>query len=320
MRKKILISIVFTFLWVFVVSSIHAKQAKNLAFLETVQKAIIANQANWKAGETPLSKLTPEQKRAMLGALYLGNASPEVLAEIKTEEAPSLEGDLPPTFDWRNYGGADWTTPIKNQGQCGSCWAFATMAGVEAREKIIFNPVSNPDYSEQYLVSCSNAGDCDGGYGFKALEWMRKIGVPDEVILPYQAIDLFVKQKRDINKNLVQIHDWHWAGGTWDSTDVDLIKMEIMSDGPVSTYMDIYEDFYNTYENGIYEYVSGKLLGGHLVCIIGWNDNTDNDDPSCWIVKNSWGTGWGEEGYFRIIMGENEASIEIQTTCADIGE
>ena len=113
----------------------------------------------------------------------------------------------------------------------------------------------------------------------------------------------------EIEGELVQIQDWDYAGGSPNSTDIKAIKNALL-EGPVSTWMTVFTDFYY-YAGGIYEYVYGEEEGAHTVTIIGWDNTTS---PPCWIVKNSWGTDWGESGYFRIKMENNEANI-VPGTC-----
>jgi len=309
MDKKGLMSAIFIFIFMLLLAASPVRAQGSPEDLSeaiaALQSEISAAGANWQAGMTSMLLLSPEERRARLGGISLENTPQAAVLPPLSDTTASL----PSKLDWRNYQGLDWTTPVKNQGNCGSCWAFAVIAGIESRMKIRNgNAAFNPDLSEQDLVSCSNAGTCGGGWDYLAMQWMKDHGVPNETCFPYAAIDA---PCNSTCSDVVKIDDWAWAGGTWASTDVNAIKQALL-DGPVSTYLTVYTDFF-FYSNGIYKMVLGALEGGHLVSIIGWDDTTT---PPCWIVKNSWGTGWGENGYFRIVMGKNECNIEKQTSYA----
>ena len=90
--------------------------------------------------------------------------------------------------------------------------------------------------------------------------------------------------------------------------DVKAIKTELMTNGPIEVAFDVFEDFM-TYKSGIYQHVSGKMLGGHAVKLVGWGVE---DGVEYWKVANSWNESWGEDGYFRIILGKDECGIESE--------
>ena len=109
------------------------------------------------------------------------------LFEEGDEYVPPVDADPPTAFDWRTYLGSDWLSPVKNQGVCGSCWAFSAVGVTEAAHNIANNnPNLDLDLSEQYLVAdCSSAGTCCGGYKDTALQYIRDSGVPDEACMSY---------------------------------------------------------------------------------------------------------------------------------------
>ena len=265
--------------------------------LEEIQRAIREKGAKWTAGETSVSQLPPEQRRKLLGA---------ILEEGKHEKEERVEfvyHSLPSEFDWRDYDGYDWTTPIRNQGGCGSCVAFAVVGALEGGIKVYFNaPQLDIDLSEQHLFSCGG-GDCDHGWtNYLALNYLIRHGTPDEACLPYTAVDTNCSETCD---------DWEMRArgiGEWDyvSALVEQIKTALLTKGLLVTDMSVYTDFFY-YEGGVYEYVEGEEEGSHAVAIVGWSDL-----DSCWICKNSWGRGWGEEGWFRIKWGECEINFGVK--------
>ena len=216
-----------------------------------------------------------------------------------SENAAGDPRDVPEYFDWRDRDGVNWMTPVKHQGGCGACSAFASLGALEATIRLAYtNSNLDIDLSEQHLFSCAG-GDCPTGlYLGDAMDYIQNHGVPDEVCLPYAEVD---DNCGDTCAN------WMDSAETIDGWDllwqydvnIDQLKVRIM-DQPVACYLEVFGDFMN-YSSGVYEHVTGNYRGGHFVVLVGWDDALD-----CWICKNSWGEGWGENGYFRIKRGETE--------------
>ncbi len=154
-----------------------------------------------------------------------------------------------------------------------------------------------PDFSEQDLVSCSGAGSCSGGSHSQAANYIMNTGVVTEDCFPYTALDDPCNLCVGYLDKLATITGWGWV--TQMNADENAIKIALQS-GPLVATMDVYADFYS-YTGGIYEPIPAQYEGGHAIVLLGYND----DDPSnsYWICKNSWGTNWGEDGYFNIKMG-----------------
>jgi C1A family cysteine protease len=269
-----------------------AQEQKENEEVLAVQKAIAKEKLSWQAGETSLSRMSKTERR-----LRLGGRLADVLPRIQAKK--SAPASLPAVLDWRDHNG-NWVTSIKDQGGCGSCWAFATTAVLESMVKINKNWSENIDLSEQMLLSCSSAGNCaDGGYEYLAAEYIRNTGIPNESCYPYSATDEPCNPCSGWMVRVVRINSWDWV-----STSISGIETALQN-GPVTTYMTIYSDFYH-YISGIYQVTAGATEeGGHLVAIIGY------DHPGgYWICKNSWGTDWGENGFFRIKMGQADTGTQ----------
>ncbi|HME45283.1 MAG TPA: C1 family peptidase [Syntrophorhabdales bacterium] len=278
--KGILLLCTFMMLAVFLWGSVA--HSEDVAALNT---AIQARGGKWVAGETSVSRLTPAQQASLVGL----TAEQCVMTSTPTASPPSSLS-VPTHFDWRDNGG-NYVTSIKNQGNCGSCWAFASTGALESATLITTGkPNTDLDLSEQMLISCGNAGSCSGGYIDDAANYIRDTGLPAESCFPYGGSG-GCGPSCPTNK----IQNWHWVyhSGTYASADV--LKSQLVTYGPLVTTMAVYVDFFS-YASGIYTYPGGGYLAGfHAVIIVGY------DDPGQYfIAKNSWGTGWGEQGYFRI--------------------
>ncbi len=255
-----------------------------------IRKAIKEKRAAWIADITSVSILSRDERRMLLGG------GPTLAPPgTRTVKAPPPKR-YPPELDWRDYNGKDFTTPVKDQGSCGSCWAFGCLGTLEALINIgaqSENPLLN--LSEQELLSCS-PGSC-GGYGiYPTCEYVHDYGASEEACFPYMANDNIPCSDRCTEAPFTnrKIADFDWC-----FTSIDGLK-EHAQYGTIDVRFQVYEDFYS-YAGGVYEHSWGTLEGWHHVVLIGWDD-TD----SCWICKNSWGENWGEDGYFRIAYTECE--------------
>ena len=247
-----------------------------------IQKAIKDSNANWTAGFNSVFTPNEDHLQDLLGCL---DESPEG----NPDNNMSNQIYLPSSWDWRNVNGTNWITSIKNQGGCGSCVAFGTIGALEAVVQIEIGQTFDCDLSEAYLFFCGG-GSCNSGwYTSDAVSFVRSKGVPDEECFPYKPVDLPCEDKAsNWRDRLVKVTNTGSTGGEAG------IKKALITYGPLVVDFDVYEDF-GSYNGGIYEHVWGSLEAGHAVSIIGYND-----DPGYWICKNSWGSGWGENGFFRI--------------------
>jgi len=262
--------------------------------IAAVQQAIAAEKLDWQAGETPLSALSREERLKRLG----GRLGPAPVGLSGERISSSLS--LPAVLDWRDHGG-NWISSVKDQGSCGSCWAFATTALLEAMVKINRSMSEDIDLSEQMLLSCSNAGDCVfGGYEYKAAEYIRRTGIPHESCYPYLASDALCNPCAGWAARVVRIASWNWVESSTGAIETAL------QDGPVTSWMAVYSDLYH-YRGGVYQPTAGSSYeGGHFVVIVGYDQV-----GKYWICKNSWGMAWGEDGFFRIRRGTSGIGDQV---------
>jgi C1A family cysteine protease len=206
-------------------------------------------------------------------------------------------GELPDRFDWRDFGGC---TSIKDQDGCGSCWAFAAVGTLECN--ILIKDSVEEDLSEQWVVSCTDAGSCSGGWPGDACDYMRCNGRQDpcgdsgavmEADFPYVAWDAPCGCPYP---HPYCLDTWAFIGDEYGIPPVDNIKQAILDYGPVSVCVYVNSAF-SAYSGGIFNACQDSSIN-HAVDLVGWDDNQGTG--GVWFLRNSWGPGWGEDGYMRI--------------------
>lgn len=272
--------------------------------LDALQQALADSDAGWEAGPTPLTELSSEEQQLRLG-YEPGPEDPNLEAQEQIAKAnvaamlsaPTTAG-TPASFDWRNHNGKSYVTDVRDQGGCGSCVAFGTVASAESRYMVEWGkPEADIDYSEAHLFYCHARAEgrrCNNGWWpSKALDAFRDKGVVDEECYPYTAGDQDCSNLcSNWESRLTKIRGWKRI------SSISEIKDWIATRGPLVACYTVYGDFYS-YTGGIYRHVQGNARGGHCVSCVGYNDA-----QGYWICKNSWGSNWGENGYFRIAYGE----------------
>lgn len=244
----------------------------------------------------------------------------EHVTEPRPHEFIQLE-DLPPNFDWRRTGSngkINLTTPPRNQHipqYCGACWAFSSTSAVSDRIKIQ-RKGQWPDVvlSPQMTVNCG-PGSCAGGNSHMVYKWMHeKSGVTDETCQPYQA-------KTNTCRAFNQCRDCQHNGKCYAVKDPAKYKVEqygfvrgehqmmaeIKQRGPISCRQAVTKAFF-AYKGGIFKDTTGDTRPRHATSLVGWGTTTNGE--KYWIGRNSWGTYWGESGYFKVSRGVNQLGIE----------
>ena len=259
-----------------------AVRKEHYAAISEAIDAINSNPASTHvAGHNEFSDWTPLEKEQLLGHIPMPAIDKAVVVQ-------DVEFNGANDIDWRSLG---MIGAIKNQGKCGSCWAFSAIGAIEAAWSIKNGLLSQP-MSEQELVDCSSsAGNfgCSGGAAPWAYDWLAKKATMKEKNYPYTAKKGTCNYNK--KKKVANVESYVWPQGT----PAILNQINV---APVSTVFSAGNDVMSTYKSGIITETSGcGVLQDHGGVLVGYGSE---NGVQYYIVRNSWGTNWGEEGYVRI--------------------
>eukprot|EP01084_Bolivina_argentea_P151490 264412_1 len=220
---------------------------------------------------------------------------------VTGDEYVATGATVPDSIDWRNYNGKSYVTPVKNQGHCSSCWAFATTGVIESISSIASSGTTLTSLSEQELVSCYK-GSCGGDTYFGAMNWVKtNDGLCSETAYPYTSGGGTVAT---CNLNCGTKFDDITGYTTVALYDEEALKAAV-AEGPVAVAVDANPPFKN-YAGGILTANCG-ISWNHAVLAVGYGSVANVD---YWIIKNSWGTAWGESGYIKICRNCNKNIVD----------
>ena len=246
--------------------------------------------------EHPFRDWTYEEVKKLMG---LKNFTP-----LSSKVELGNLSDLPESFDAREQ----WPNcihPIRNQGKCGSCWAFAASEVLSDRFCIASEGKIDVVLSPEDMVSCDYFDHgCNGGNPVLSWVYLKYFGIVSDACKPYVSAEGKVDKCQFFTHSCradgVEYKKYKAAALPSLLNTIEKIKKDLVENGPVETGFMVYKDFMD-YKSGIYEHKSGELLGGHAVKIVGYGSENGVD---YWIVANSWGPEWGENGFFKIKQGE----------------
>jgi len=246
---------------------------------------------------------------------YLGyeKSSTKAKSNNKSSSTTIVNDNLPESLDWRvaslNPKNIVAINPVKNQGQCSSCWSFSTACSIEAAHAIATGKLVS--LSEQQLVDCSGANNfqgCDlGAWMDDAFNWVIKqgsAGLCTENSYPYVGVSEECHQKPCQTgatiRSYVDVDKNHEAA----------MKQAVYYHGPLAIALDAANQVFQFYSGGI---VDDRSCGNdldHAVVVIGYGiEKSNNNQQAYWIVRNSWGQQWGEHGYIRLAYGQNQCGM-----------
>ena len=254
-----------------------------------------AEQVNYKVGHNQFSDMTRSEFTAMLG--YMPNMHHGHHQEA-TESVNGSSNASP--IDWRTLGAV---TPVKDQGQCGSCWAFSSTGAAEGAHQIMSGDLLS--FSEQQLVDCVKLSfGCNGGNQSTAFNYWKTHMLTSEASYGYTGTTDSCAYDESSS------YDFNTSGFTKvTASDASAMK-DALAIGPLSVSIEADQFCFQMYTSGVFDNAKCGTTLDHAVLTVGWgNDATAGD---YWIVKNSWAATWGEEGYMRMAIVDGDGLCGIQ--------
>jgi len=301
----------------------------------------------WKAKHYPqFEKLTLAEFQMLHGTQqapknYYSDL-PSISSRLAQAKKFKFPESLPASWDWTNVNGENWDSPVWDQMSCGSCFAFGAKSVLEQRFRVASGMKMQPTVSAQEIITCGanmnyNQG-CSGGFGYLILKETTEFGVVDESCNP-ETLSYNYNDKTcpdTSNCQRLYVRDYEYLGGYYGGATVEMMMEELVANGAVGVGIYAPSDFH-AYSGGVY-YQSSQALQSdwnplvptnHAVVIVGYGRcpekvvegdgsgcNVGDDDLPYWKVKNSWNSGWGEDGYIKILMGVNEIAVESKPVIA----
>jgi len=337
MRSSLLVFAVFAVLAVAVSASRLHGDAKRKDLIEAVNNA----GTTWRAGMN--SRFAGKPYHSIKRQLGVIDENPPAWERLPLHVHTGFDmAALPEEFDARQqWPHCPTIGEIRDQSDCGSCWAFGAVEAASDRICIQTQGKTNLHLSAEDLLSCcSSCGfGCNGGYPSAAWQWFVSTGVvtggnygnyswcssysmpncdhhttgkyPPCGASEYPTPQCPTQCDSKSTYPIPFAQDKRKFSRAYSvSSSPEQIQQEIMTNGPVEAAFSVYEDFPN-YKSGVYQHVSGSYLGGHAIKILGWGvDKSTGKDVPYWLVANSWNEDWGDQGYFKILRGVNECGIE----------
>jgi len=292
---------------------------------------INAAQSTWKAGPTKFQTWSRASIKRLMGVL------PGHFEKVKQLDqlVHDVPNDLPDNFDARDqWPNCPTIKEVRDQGSCGSCWAFGAVEAMSDRVCIASQGAKNAHISAEDLVACCKlcGAGCNGGYPTMGWYHYRLTGlVTGGNFNTSQGCEPYTLPECDHHVNGTRKpcqgeeptphcrhecipgyptpfeQDKHHGDSVYSvRSQQEQIQTEVYKNGPVEASFSVFEDFL-PYKSGVYQHTTGEFLGGHAVKILGWG--VENDTPY-WLVANSWNDDWGDKGFFKILRGKDECGIE----------
>lgn len=253
--------------------------------------------STFRVGMNKFAAMLPSEYRVRLG--LLGSSGGFPTSDVKRVD------DLPDSFDWREKGGV---MIVKDQGQCGSCWAFAAIASAEGAYFVATGTLLS--LSEANMVDCvTNCWGCNGGYLSHAFDHARRLQGGKynlEADYPYRPVASTCKF--DASKGAGNISEFR---AIMLASETDLAT-QMLQYGPIAIAIDANHKSFQAYTTGVYvESACDSSKLNHAVTCVGFGVEETDYVKKYWIVKNSWGSDWGEDGYIRMLWKNNQCGIAM---------
>ncbi|KAL3307445.1 Cathepsin L2 [Cichlidogyrus casuarinus] len=275
----------------------------NFKMVEEHNKKYEAGEVTYDMEQNHFSDISEEERKQYLNAMPPQDSF-ESSAHL--EQVPANNKTVPDSWDWRKIGGVN---PVKYQGRCGSCWIFSAMAAVEFQYWNITNGTLL-SFSEQQVNDCNGKRTCGtGGWMPEVFQYLRKNRIQTSVTYPYIGKDKPCVNYTQSGINISIVHVEH-------KSQEEVLKNAVHTMGVLANAMNAVGSIYS-YKSGVYyepANVCPNNTVNHGVAIVGYG--TDPKGGDYWIIRNSWGQGYGEKGYMRVARNRgNVCSIATHGMC-----
>ena len=298
-------------------SNKHPNKVKeqNQFIVDKLNRNLKKYNKTWVAGVTSVSEKSYEDKKAIFGGsvpalfgfdYYVGGVfiidNSQYSKQKENTAINRISSQFVSEWDWRDRHGKNWITPVRYQGNCGSCWAHAAIGALESYVNLYYNDTINLDLSEQELVSCSTNNGCGGGNARDAMFYFKNNGIVNEDCFQYTASEINCNYKCTNPNERIFIDDYTYINNNESDIKQQLFKsplaFSISSWRHAMTLVG-----YTTIQIGDTIYDGNS---NNIDTIIVNNDNYEElKDKTVWIFKNSWGENWGDNGYAYCIVNIN---------------
>jgi len=289
--------------------------------IESIVNEVNSKNVGWEAHVNPHFKWDSQTVTRKFG--WKKEQEKRLPASYKVDRTMAI----PQQFNAAQYWPACRTIgTIYDQAECGSCWAFGGTESAADRFCVASKGQFNQALSFAEMTECNQEADgCEGGSAQAVMDFMQQTGLVTNACYPYYIPTCPPAQEPCLNfvptpncwTNNSCVNSAQWTSFLYSNTyqyqSVQDIQLGILQDGPVMACFDVYEDFL-AYKTGVYQHTTGAYLGGHCIKVIGWG--VENGTPY-WLCNNQWTTYWGNQGQFKILLGQDECGIEDSVYAGD---
>ena len=300
-------------------------QKNNKKIKKSKLTSLSASSSSLKTHKTTIRK-TKIHRQPELDSQYVTDPN-EITKYINTPINDIDERTLPLNWDWRNVGGESYVSEPEEQGDCGSCYTFSTIFSLESRLRVKTHNKDKTRFSVQFPISCNFYSEgCDGGYPILVGKFLSEFEIIPKECFEYTQSNNKCSNVCDYEQYPKKyiVSEYGYLGGFYGGTSEVMMMKEIRARGPIPGNIKVPVEF-SYYKNGIFSTNSLKTNSNklskvrmvdkhltyekveHSVLIVGYGEE---NGVKYWVCMNTWGSGWGDKGFFKILRGENEQNIE----------